>query len=58
MTEVIGMYLIFVAIIWFCVLVCGIDLDLKDKLVIGFGSMALILLVEIGVYLLNRGLLI
>lgn len=56
MTKAIGIYLIFVAIIWFCVLRYGIELDLKEKLVIGFGYMALILLIGLGGYLITGGM--
>lgn len=56
MTKAIGIYLIFVAIIWFCVLTCGIELNLKEKLVIGFGYMGLVLLIGVGTYLITGGM--
>lgn len=45
MVKAVVLYLIFVAIIWFCVLTFGI----------GFGYMALILLIGVGAYLMNGG---
>lgn len=56
MTKAIGLYLILVSVIWFCVLICGIKLDLKEKLVIGFGCMALVLLIGVGTYLITGGM--